>query len=167
MPSFAMHTALSIPLAWGLYSLIFLQRNDLTLDLVNPFQTKSIRYLSLSVDTSMFKPPTPISLRTEAIDLISFSRSPVMTTIPNIPVWIIKITKTLQYFPSWTIFITTLMSTTPGRSPPTCLYTRDTAVRPMSACFMLPQKVAHQLGLFKLVWKIWFRFLRNNFFPFS
>ena len=93
MPSFAMHTALSIPLAWGRYSRKFLQWYDLTLERANPLEIKSTKYLSLSVATSIFKPPTPI-------DLISFSRSPVMTTIPNIPVWIIKITKALQYFPA-------------------------------------------------------------------
>ena len=41
-PSFAMQTALSIPFAWGRYSL-------LTLDFANPLETKSTKYLSLSV----------------------------------------------------------------------------------------------------------------------
>ena len=100
MPSFAIPTALSIPLAWGLYSLMFLQWKDLMLDLVSPLAIKSFKYPSLSVATSIFKPPTPISFKTEAIDLISLSRFPVMTTIPIIPVWIIKITRILQYFPA-------------------------------------------------------------------
>ena len=44
MPSFAIHTALSIPLAWGLYTLMFLQWIDLMLDLASPLATKSFKY---------------------------------------------------------------------------------------------------------------------------
>ena len=181
MPSFAIPTALSIPLAWGLYSLMFLQWKDLMLDLVSPLAIKSFKYPSLSVATSIFKPPTPISFKTEAIDLISLSRFPVMTTIPVIPVWIIKITRILQYFPAtkskvcchWgkcrTLIISSFMMTSPGRSPPTSLYTRVATfvVRPVATSFVLPQKAPQQLWFFKIFWKIWFRFLRNDFFPFS
>ena len=68
-----------------------------------------------------------------------------------------------------TLIISSFMMTSPGRSPPTSLYTRVATfvVRPVATSFVLPQKAPQQLGFFKVFWKIWFRFLRNDFFPFS
>ena len=68
-----------------------------------------------------------------------------------------------------TVIISSFMMTSPGRSPSTSLYTRVATfvIRPVATSFVLPQKAPQQLGLFKIFWKIWCRFLRNDFLPFS
>ena len=135
---------------------------------------------SLSVATSMFKPPTPISFKTEVTDFISFSQSLVMTTIPNIPVWIIKITRILQYLPAKNVKSAAIeVSAGLWSSPPSwwrllaevlprpCTQESQPLSYgqwPRASCCR--KRLTQQLELFKFFWKIWFRFFRNNFFLF-
>ena len=68
-------------------------------DFIKAAFTKDCREASLSMTTSRFRPPTPISFMTLTTLRTSFSRSPDITTIPSMPVANITRMSTFQYFP--------------------------------------------------------------------
>ena len=99
IPSLSIPHALSTPLACGRFSAAFLQWKDLQDEACKPLVSMLTREASLSLHTSKFKPPTPISLSTLATERTSLVVSPPMTTRPTTPVLIIKRMRMRQYRP--------------------------------------------------------------------